>query len=129
MRGFVIHTLKCAVVAAVLLAGVGFVMAAAAGLWLDNQPRPTGRDAPIKSNTSFVGSGLTTRMPLGMAAWGFVTVVAFESVRLGLRRSLPAKPPTNSTAAPLPKPLTADLTETPIPRGCPKPVEADNTSS
>ena len=129
MRGFVVHTLKCAVVAAILLAAVGYVMATAASTWLDNQPRTPGRGAPIKSNTGFVGSGLTTRMPLGMAAWGFVTVVAFESVRAGLRRGLPAKPSSPPVSPMLSDAPGVDLTQTPTPRGCPNPVEADNTAS
>ena len=91
MRDTLLRILKNGVPTAVILAGLGWLMAEAAGMWVAGQA--VTRSDPVGGGED-VADMFRSRLPLSMAAWGFGIVAAFE-VTLGLWRGgkKPADPP------------------------------------
>lgn len=84
-----------------MLAVVGVMLASLAGTWLSSQPTPrTAPEAgglPANIAADDIGDQLQWRLPLTMAAWGFVLVAVGECLVAVFR-----KPAKTAPAAPTP---------------------------
>jgi hypothetical protein len=117
---------------AAALAVIGYLMAELAGGFLSNHPTasdPLGAELAAKAADTF-----RTRMPLGMAAWGFGLVALYEVVLFVLRGN---PPPPTAPPAKAPAPTDAVLKDlltradaagaVPAPAPCPPAGDPDNT--
>jgi hypothetical protein len=75
MRGLGLRILKSAILAALVLAGLGYLIAEMAGTWFEVN-NPTRTHGPES-----VSATLRQRLPLTMAAWGFGLVAFYEFLR------------------------------------------------
>jgi hypothetical protein len=85
MRPVLLRALKRGLLTAAILAVLGYVLADLAGMWLSTQSAAARDD---------FAQSLRYRMPLTMAAWGFLLVAFFEGVATLLRggkRAIPAR--------------------------------------
>lgn len=98
MRYTLLRVLKHGLPTALVLAGIGWVMSEAAGMWLAGQPR-TRPQAGVHYDPSAPGGGtdvaavLRTRLPFTMAAWGFGIVLTFELLLALWRGESPPEKP------------------------------------
>jgi hypothetical protein len=83
MRPLLLRVLKRGLPAAAILAVFGYLMAELTRMWVSSQSAVIDPD---------VTQPLRYRMPLAMAAWGFLLVAFFEGVAALLRGGKPAMP-------------------------------------
>ena len=82
MRSVLLRILKNGLLVAMILAGIGYIMAILAGVWLAEQPSFSRGTNPA-SEVQEITARLSRQLPLALAFWGFVVSVCLEAF-LGL---------------------------------------------
>lgn len=79
MRIVLFRMLKGGLLTALILAGVGYMLATLGGVWLAGQPAFS-RGSDATNDVQELTDRLTRQLPLALAVWGFAIVIFLEAL-------------------------------------------------